>query len=189
MLKLSMDHEKLNVESFDYWGNNASIWKRKAIDLFLASEVIFANLAKMPFNADQGEDQDHLKYSGTLNPAIMLQGYAIEVALKAFWISKGNKVAKNGEYSFIKPDNHNLVKIADAAKFDLIGAEKDILQRLSVFVKAYGRYPITKKALDAPNQGLPWNLDEDGEVVKNLFERIIQNLEKNLPDNSESVSI
>ena len=187
-----MTQEQLKKDIFDYWGNNASSWKRCAIDLLLASEVIFANFATMEFNAENGFDQDHIKFSGILAPAIMLQGYAIEAALKANWIAQGKVVALNGQYkiSAITKDNHDLVRIAKELCFPLLPDEDEVLERLTLYTTSLGRYPVTKSSTKYPvitrntilqsQSQIPLDLKKHCDTTKIIFERLIVEIDGHL---------
>jgi len=75
----------------------------------------------------------------------MLLGYAIECALKALWVRKGNKLISNGKYRGVTgAKDHNLPQLAQAAGFIPTTTEGDVLRRLSQFSQFAGRYPVGK---------------------------------------------
>jgi hypothetical protein len=77
----------------------------------------------------------------------MLDGMAIECLLKAVWVKRGNKLAKDGKYLEVPGAGaHDLVQLAGAIKLTLSNLEKDTLRRLSHFIEYGGRYPLPKEA-------------------------------------------
>jgi hypothetical protein len=79
----------------------------------------------------------------TLAVSAMLLGYAIECALKALWVKKGNKIAQGGKLVGVPQcGDHELLQLSRAVDFSLTEKEKDLLVRLSKYVKFEGRYPV-----------------------------------------------
>ena len=142
-------------------------------------------LSLEPKRFDPNVDLQHamkvMKYVGINFQAAMLQGFAIEVYLKAYRLHTGHKLAEDGEYKIdtLKRDNHDLVAIADAVLFKLSDTEREVLGRLSLFVSSYGRYPITKKWHNNPmkenehgiSTRLSWN-DSDHEIAEQLIKQL-----------------
>jgi hypothetical protein len=80
-----------------------------------------------------------------LSVRAMLLGFALECCLKALWVRKGRKIVRNGKYKGVTgAKDHNLVQLAAAAGFTPTTAERDVLRRLSNFVRFAGRYPVAK---------------------------------------------
>jgi hypothetical protein len=96
---------------------------------------------------------DETMMPGVFAVRAMLMGYAIECALKGFWVSKGNVIASNGRYVRIpNTGDHNLLQISQAVGFEPTAKEADVLKRLSIFATFAGRYPIAKTSEGmAPN--------------------------------------
>jgi hypothetical protein len=81
----------------------------------------------------------------TLCVSAMLVGYAVECALKARWLKKGNKLVAGGRYKRIPgTGDHDLLGIASAVGFVPTPKEKNVLRRLSNFAVFAGRYPVGK---------------------------------------------
>jgi hypothetical protein len=77
----------------------------------------------------------------------MLLGYAIECALKALWVRKGNALVKDGKFLGVKRTrNHDLVQLAAAVGFQLDSSEQRVLLHFSKAAMFAGRYPIAKSA-------------------------------------------
>jgi hypothetical protein len=102
-----------------------------------------------------GQRAVHREHKGTVvMPMVlcvraMLLGYAIECALKALWLTKGNKLIRDGKYRGVTGANdHNLPQLAQAAGFIPTTSEADVLRRLSRFSQFAGRYPVGKTASD-----------------------------------------
>ena len=98
-----------------------------------------------------GEREAHREHKGeVVMPMLlcvraMLLGYAIECALKALWVRKGNKLISEGKYRGVTgAKDHNLPQLAQAAGFIPTAIEADVLRRLSKFSQFAGRYPVGK---------------------------------------------
>jgi len=106
----------------------------------------------------------------TLCVRAMLMGYAIECALKALWVKKGNKVVdvKKGKYVGVgKSQHHELVQLSHAVGFSLTMTETDVLYRLSKFVRFAGRYPVAKR----PDEMRPYEVPVIGKVDVGFFSK------------------
>ena len=108
-----------------------------------------------------GEREVHREHKGeVVMPMLlcvraMLLGYAIECALKALWVRKGNKLIRDGKYrGVVGANDHNLPQLAKAAGFIPTTTEADVLRRLSQFSQFAGRYPVGKTADDMKPDGL-----------------------------------
>ncbi|MGO8945162.1 MAG: hypothetical protein ACLQJ7_15995 [Syntrophobacteraceae bacterium] len=100
-----------------------------------------------------GEQEAHREHKGeVVMPMLlcvraMLLGYAIECALKALWVRKGNKLIRDGKYRGVTgAKDHNLPQLGQAAGFIPTPTEDDVLRRLSKFSQFAGRYPVGKTA-------------------------------------------
>ena len=79
----------------------------------------------------------------------MLLGFALECGLKALWLRHGHKLIVNRKYKGVKGANdHDLLQLAQAAKFAYTSREKHVLTRLSNFVRFAGRYPVARTSND-----------------------------------------
>lgn len=179
-----MTPDQTDIANFDQTANDPSLWTMRAEDLHLAATVLRAKVTSLKLYTDHTDLPDSLealKYAGIAFQSAMLQGFAIEAFLKAYWMTQGNEVATNGEYKIptIKKDAHDLPLIADGVGFTLSQQEREVLGRLSLFVSSYGRYPITKKwhqnRMTKDKQGtmhrLAWN-NEDHTVAEAVIERL-----------------
>jgi hypothetical protein len=178
-----MASDKSNREQFDRTANDFEQWLLRAEDLHTASDVLREKFAPLEFDVenDLAGAVRNLKYVGLIFPSAMLQGFAIEAFLKAYWLVQGNSLAKDGHYSIPSStrDNHNLSAIADGFGFSLSTDEREVLSRLSLLVSSYGRYPITRRWEDNPlkpdKRGIPHHLswsDGDHAVAVAIIEHL-----------------
>ena len=184
-----------DIANFDQTANNAKLWFMRAEDLHTAAIVLREKATSLNSKPESESPVpfEALHYAGIIFQSVMLQGFAIEVLLKAYYIAQGKTVSENGEYSIptIKHDAHNLPSIADGVGFNLLATEREILTRLSLVVSSYGRYPITKNWQQNPmtedKQGVPhrshWNNDDH-----KTAEAVIQRLQDEIAALSKSVA-
>lgn len=143
-------------DAFDETANNKETWRMRAEDLHTSAALLRGKFVELSDNFDPEKNLlgslEALKYAGSIYVSAMLQGFAIEVYLKAYYLHTGNKLSEDGEYGIdeLKNDNHKLHLIADAVSYQITPEERDVLERLSLFVSSYGRYPITKKWGQSP---------------------------------------
>ncbi len=108
-------------------------------------------------------EQAHYKEDSNGNavmPAVlavraMLLGYAIECAMKCYWVKRGNQIVQNGRFIGVPGAGaeHNLVQLAKVVNFAPTQREADVLTRLAKFIRFAGRYPIAKDPGDmAPRE-------------------------------------
>ena len=179
------DIDQYDIANFDKAANDPKLWTMRAEDLYLAAHVLRDKVTSMPFEPEKDltAASQVLRYSGIVFPSVMLQGFAIEAFLKAYWITEGNTVSQNGEYKIptIKRDAHDLPLIAAGVGFKLSAREREVLARLSLFVSSYGRYPITKKCRQNPmkknKQGILHRFSWDNKDHKTA-EAVIKRLRK-----------
>jgi hypothetical protein len=183
-----MPSDQYDKSDFDRTANDPAFWITRADDLYLSAKILYDKSDSMTSQVEQTSDTEQiaalfraLRYSGIVFPATMLLGFSVETLLKAFWITQGNTVSDDGEYKIltIRHDNHNLPLIADGVGFKLSDREREVLERLSLFVSSYGRYPITKKWHQnrlKKNAGgvlnrVSWNV-ADHETVEAIIQRL-----------------
>ncbi|MGA8345390.1 MAG: hypothetical protein WB781_25900 [Candidatus Sulfotelmatobacter sp.] len=131
----------LRVEQHTWAGNSPEAWQLCARDLRAAATVLRERRESI-------ESGSAPVLTALIHPAeLMLDGMAIECLLKALWVKRGNKLARDGKYLGV-PDAgaHDLVQLAGAVKLILSDLEKDTLRRLSHFIEYGGRYPVPKNA-------------------------------------------
>jgi hypothetical protein len=173
-------------DHFDRAANDKVLWLNRAKDLHLSASILrekWNTVEAGGFDPQGNLTQAFLVFNtiGILAQAAMLQGFTIEVYLKAYCLHQGNILSEDGEYELpgLKRDNHDLVAIAAAVGFPLAMDESEVLARLSLFVTSYGRYPITKRwqqnplkvDVDGIAKRMSWN-DADHEVAERVIERL-----------------
>jgi hypothetical protein len=172
-------------DAFDLAGNSLDAWLECAERSFISSEVLLEKHIAVSGDGYIPEDPEQveqvLKYWGILFNSAMLLGFSLEALLKAYWLNKGNTLARDGKYKLDSgaKDNHNLPALAESMAYPLTPQEKEVLSRLSLIVSSYGRYPVTRHHGHNPLQDdgdgsqfrLEWN-GEDHELVKTLIIRL-----------------
>lgn len=171
-----MASDQQNIEQYDQAANNQSLWVMHANELHMASRVLHERVASLRLDS-----LDDLVYAGLGTVSLMLQGFAIEALLKAYWLSRGNKLASGGKLSLPTDtrDAHQLDRIAVAVSYLISLDERATLERLSLFVTSYGRYPVTKHWQQNPLQPDPHGIlrriswsNEDHAVTESLIQRL-----------------
>ena len=129
------------LEQHTWAGNSPHAWESRARDLLAAATVLRQHRESMDSNSAPAP-------AALIHPAeLMLDGMAIECLLKAVWVKRGQKLAKDGKYLGVPgAGDHDLGQLAGALKLKLSALEKDTLRRLSHFIEYGGRYPVPKNA-------------------------------------------
>jgi len=180
-----MPSHDFDKAQFDRSANDKDTWRMRGTDLHMSSKVLREKFTSLSADFDPENNLaasfNVLLHAGLPTQAAMLQGFSVEVLLKAYWLHQGNKLAEDGEYALpgLKKDNHDLCAIAEVVGFDLSDAEKEVLGRLSLITSSYGRYPVTKKWHQNPmkenEHGVPtrfsWN-DQDHDLVESVIKRL-----------------
>src|SRR5258705_2710550 len=132
---------KRRVEQHTWSGNAPEAWRSCADNLLAAAAVVRERRGSGPnFVAFPNAWRLH-------PPWLMLGRMDIECLLKALWVSRGHKLAKDGEYVGVpRAGAHDLVQLAGVLQLTLSVLEKDVLRRLSHFIEYGGRYPVPKDA-------------------------------------------
>jgi hypothetical protein len=145
------------------WGNHWMAWSYWIFVLEDAARTI-------------GEQaHHHVERNGqVVKPAVlagraMLLGYAIECAMKCYWIKQGNKIVEKGKFVGVPGAgaDHNLVQLGKIVGFKPTQRESDVLTRLSKFIRFAGRYPIAKR----PDDMAPREIDGPGKVDVGFFSK------------------
>ena len=80
---------------------------------------------------------EHFDFS-QLDPVVnMLRGLALELLLKAVYVSQN--------HDKYPPETHRLIDLADKCNIDLKTNQKNILKLLTNYIRFAGRYPTAKK--------------------------------------------
>jgi len=123
-----------------------------------------------------GEQADHqvdsdgkLVMPAVLAVRALLLGYAIECAMKCYWVKCGNKMVKNGRFVGVPgaSADHDLVRLGKVVGYRLTDRESDVIARLSKFIRFAGRYPIAKQ----PDDMTPREIDGLGKIDVGYFSK------------------
>lgn len=122
------------------WGNHWVAWMYWVVALEDAARII----GEKAFHRE--ERKGEVVTPAVLSVRAMLLGYAVECALKCYWVKRGNKIIKAGKFVGVPGvrDGHNLVQLSQIVGFRANPREIDVLARLAKFIRFAGRYPVAK---------------------------------------------
>jgi len=136
---LSMQQQK---DDFDRQANNYICWFRKANALRLSANILlrqylecFKSLKELKCTKAPASLFIH-------EQALLLEGFALECALKGIYIADGGIIAKDGKIIKVVSNQHNLSSWCVKTKTQLSDREKVIIKTLSLIITSYGRYPV-----------------------------------------------
>ncbi len=120
------------------------IWVLEARRLRSAADLIFAAYLADLAAFEHGQPPSSLDHLELVMPASLLYGLAVENLLKAIILKNVKPAATRRRLPEWPSDGHDLEKLASRAIVTLNDCERDMLRRLSAFVRWAGRYPIPK---------------------------------------------
>jgi hypothetical protein len=180
------------------------MWFLSAERLRDAAEIILTNQSKqeMPFSRAVEEAQlaaitapDRSAQIAYLppnyRPGQLLYAFAMENALKGLMVAQ-NPGLTSSRHSISKSiKSHNLIRLAEDARFILAVQEVPVLKALSHMAEWAARYPVATKMEKYTNSDNPYPLSLDPDelldwgsqhpVMRVCFSRMMQELEKALP--------
>lgn len=182
---------KRNYEAKAFWDVH---WIRCAKDLIHSAKLIEPEVVRLweSYRAHLKDKNKPISPDHYQGPYFMLMAFAVENLFKAAIIRK-----KSCEYlRTFKQKNefpkqlkeHDLVKLANMAKFDFTIEDEDLLRRLSRSAIWYGRYPIplnyrqtsgSEIFSDGEKHPVSWFGGNDLERLNQLIEEIKQQLDMN----------
>ncbi len=140
--------QKFVDEQFELAATIPAKWALQAHSLKKGADILFKkvddDLRILMSETSTNKPQNF--EAGLISVASLLFGLAMENILKAVIL---NELPDDEKKIIIKKwpgDGHNQILLANKAKINLTEIEKDILRRLSEFVRWAGRYPIPKSA-------------------------------------------
>jgi hypothetical protein len=144
----------------DQIAHDARAWHSQAEMLIDSSEVLFKSL---PPRTEETSGQ-HTRYGA----CGLLLGCALECIFKGMWVARGQTLVRDGK--LVKIPNtgaHQLGPLARETKAEITQEEYSIIDALSYFILATGRYPIPREATDLGQ----WRKDLwDSEMPPDLFD-------------------
>lgn len=131
-------------EAHESWGNRWVAWMYWVLALEDAARII----GEQVFHPE--ERRGEVIMPAVLSVRAMLLGYAIECALKCYWIKSGNKIVRAGKFVGVPGagSEHNLARLAQIVGFGADTHELEVLTRLAKFIRFAGRYPVAKLPMD-----------------------------------------
>lgn len=157
------EHGETPESHHERWGNHWMAWSWWILVLERAARII--GEAESHQEAEDG----HIVMPDVLAVRAMLTGYAIECALKCLWVKTGHRIVEKGKFVGVKGAgaDHNLGQLAKIVGFTPNVREKDVLLRLSKFIRFAGRYPIAK----LPNDMAPREIEGLGKLDVGYFSK------------------
>jgi hypothetical protein len=150
-------------QNHERWGNHWMEWSYWIFVLEDAARMIGEQ-------AHHHVEQDgQVVMPSVLAVRAMLLGYAIECAMKCYWIKQGNKIVENGKFVGVRGAgaDHNLVQLGTIVGYKPTQRDSDVLARLSKFIRFAGRYPIAKH----PDDMAPREIDGLGKIDVGFFSK------------------
>jgi hypothetical protein len=170
-----MTSKSWKSKQFDVIGNDHLSWMTSADELLAVARTLkrqreATNVSDIK-NGDLFPDEGR---GGAVER--MLQGFAVECLLKGLWVKKGHKIVSRGKHLGIPGFKglHDLPKLAKAVGFSITDEQKDLLKRLTFFVKVAGRYPIPTREGDG--SGVLWKSPADDQVLKKIVTEMMGKL-------------
>jgi hypothetical protein len=145
------------------WGNHWMAWMYWIFVLERSARMIGEQVS-------HEEDKDgEVVMPAVLAVRAMLTGYAIECSLKCLWVKTGHRIVEKGKFIGVRGagSDHNLIQLASAVGFAPNTRERDVLARLSKFIRFAGRYPIAK----GPTEMSPMEVDGLGKLDVGYFSK------------------
>jgi len=173
--------EEFQREQFDKLGNTPLAWKMSAGNLLAASAILRAQSAN--FDHSSPEAGDSIPDAVRVHPVdLMLRGFALECLLKAIWLKRGGVLCADGEYLSIKgAADHQLLQLCDVNALQFSPAQRDVMNRLSLFTTSVGRYPLARnwsatriRSLFGGGKGIPTYWATPGDDA--TFDAIVDDL-------------
>lgn len=125
----------------------------------------------------------------------MLLGYALECIFKGLWVTNGRTLVKDGKLTGIEAaDDHDLSQLAHAVGVRITNQkEKDVVNRLSYFVRVAGRYPVARTPSEMAPRRVPGRgkvdpgffSTEDWEIAQRVTKRLIEKLKSEMYKSSD----
>lgn len=156
-------HGETEESNHERWGNHWMAWMYWIFVLEESARIIGERKS-------HEEDVDgQIVMPAVLAVRAMLTGYAIECALKCFWVKTGHPIVEKGKFIGVKGAgaDHNLAQLAKVVGFTPNTRESDVFVRLSKFIRFAGRYPIAK----LPKDMTPREIDGLGKLDVGYFSK------------------
>lgn len=161
---------------FSCVGNSVAAWCMNAYSLLAGARV----LNKKNDLISHIHDDVLPDSSCTLRATFLLYGFALESLLKACYLKIGNKLVIDNKFKPIKGVKmHDLVALAKVAKLRLSQPESDALERLSVQIVSFARYPIGTKPYEERRLSDDYFLSANSFNSRDIgiLEEIVKNIE------------
>jgi hypothetical protein len=123
---------------FEAVGNNPGYWQMSGDSLLVASNVLRDSYRDALSMLLKAQPRQEIRILG---PSLLLLGQRIERYLKANWLKQGHKLIVGGHFDKAMKQ-HNLIPLAGRIDLKLDQGRRVVLERLSYYVTAAGRYPI-----------------------------------------------
>ena len=162
-----MMSESQRAKQFHAIGNDPQAWRMSADELFATARVL--KRQREAVSRDENRPGDLVPDESRVGAVEkMLQGFAVECLLKALWIKQGYRLADEGRFVRVSgvKDQHDLRQLAKVVGLTTDGEQNGLLDRLSVFTKTVGRYPIPTSQHN--KSGAWWTSPTDDQMLDDL---------------------
>ena len=159
--------ESKRIKQFYAVGNDPQAWRMSADELLATARVL--KRQREAVSRDEIRPGDSVPDESRVGAVErMLQGFAVECLLKALWVKQGHRLADGGRFVGVSGvrDQHDLWQLAEAVGFTTNDDQKDLLERLTVFTKTVGRYPIPTR--EDGESGAWWVSPSDNQTLENI---------------------
>lgn len=163
------DHAAQEIERaiFDQSGNSWRAWYRQAGDLLRVARHLARERNRILRSCQSDpEDPDFETGAEYLRSALLLRAFGMEGLFKALWLARGGLLTNAGRYAGIPSikDTHDLCALAGKLSIELTTAERDVLERLTVFGE-FGRYPIARHYLKGGMAKQWWSVADNSTLA------------------------
>jgi len=135
---------------FDRAGNDPLCWYRMAQSLHASARILFKKYKEVCIEMNKVKEGIAPIEIFINEQSLLLEGFALEAALKGLFAEQGGTIAKDGKIIIKK--SHLLIYWCEQTSIVPDTEEKKILTILSLLITSYGRYPIPdyylKKSLE-----------------------------------------
>jgi hypothetical protein len=135
-------------EQFHFGALIPERWVTQAHRLKDSADLLYAAYLDDLRRFGKTQNISSLKNLTHVIPATFLYGLAIENLLKAILMKNEPDRVSEGKLRKWPSGGHDLIALATTSRIELTAEERDLLQRLTHFIRWAGRYPIPMKLDD-----------------------------------------
>jgi hypothetical protein len=166
------------MDEFERSFRDADSWLARAHQLIVTADVLIKEF--YPAKRQRPTtDEGRMRVVGSMDAALLLLAFAVENALKAVKVARGEVIIKDGKVQRKilggGPSGHDLVSLADDVQLNATLKEREFLGRLTETIRWAGRYrqPLHSATFEAAQRNNPRTitLPMDVAVIKDVVAR------------------